>query len=79
MTLANRLNELGLEPHCKGGSVTLTHGYPYNPAEEETVALGIVDGSVEAHPEGADRGGYVPYVYTEDEEAYYYDGEWQEW
>lgn len=26
------------------------------------------------HPEGADRGGYVPYIARGDKEAYYYEG-----
>jgi hypothetical protein len=69
MSLADRLNELGCKPRCERGQVTLTH----DPAQAEVVAELDIDGYLDSHPEGAGRGGYVPYVFSEGESAFYCD------
>jgi hypothetical protein len=83
-SLADKLNELDVTPDCNGGKVTLER---YDRDSNEYVALtedqldylGLSDGevgSVEPHPEGSDRGGYVP---TLDAGPHYDEGggEWQ--
>ena len=71
--LSDKLNELDVVPDCNGGKVTLAL------TEEQWDYLGLSDGevgSVEPHPEGSDRGGYVP---TLDAGPHYDEGggEWQ--
>lgn len=68
--LAEFLNSNDVRPVCRKGQVTLE---PLAPDE-----LGITDGYLHEHPEGSDRGGYVPTVFTASGSAYYDEnaGEW---
>ena len=93
MSIVNKLNELSVVPECDGGKVTLLR-YTNDDYDEtrklneaeltELATLGVVPdenghfGCVGEHPEGSDRGGYVPTLngphYTFYSE---HDGEWQ--
>lgn len=85
MTFAELLNENELVPSCKRGKVTLQVVSPededaYVKASAEVLErVGFKSGYVEAHPEGSDRGGYVPTVYSRDEEVAYYDENGDGW
>lgn len=70
-SLADKLNELLVIPDCVGGKVALERWEDDKYwktrllTDEEFGYLGLAPdeeyyGSLEAHPEGADRGGYVP-------------------
>jgi len=52
-----------------------------NDADEEvpfTLAdLGVDKGWLDEHPEGEDRGGYVPFVFAGEAKAFFHSGEWQ--
>lgn len=64
--LATKLNEGGFTPETDEGAVTLVteEDQSERPATEEELAdLGFARGYVDAHPEGADRGGWVPFVH----------------
>jgi hypothetical protein len=39
--------------------------------------LGVDKGWLDEHPEGADRGGYVPFVFAGEAKAFFRSGEWQ--
>ena len=92
MSLADKLNHLNVTPDCNGGQVSLEKWdketrscIPLTEAEYDWLELDGYDreqaegnvGTVEAHPEGADRGGYVP---TLDAGPIYCEGagEWQD-
>ena len=89
MTLADKLNELNAFPEVEGGQVKLlvwtdppTYEQDRPATDEELKALGIdpsEPGYVTDHPEGSDRGGFVPFVYAGKESAFHSenDGEWQ--
>jgi hypothetical protein len=66
MTLAEELNGANAQPNCEKGQVTVAIG--------DTQLTGYVG----EHPEGSDRGGYVPTVFRESESSYYDSatGEW---
>ncbi len=85
-SLSDKLNELNVKPECNGGKVTLEERYDRETnkyvalTEEQLDYLGLSDGdvgSVEEHPEGSGRGGYVPML---DAGPYYCEGsgEWQD-
>lgn len=57
--LADRLNEANAEPEVRGGQVKVTCG--------DTSFTGCVDD----HPAGADRAGYVPFVYHDGAAVFY--------
>lgn len=90
---SKKLNELLVIPECDGGKVTLERytdtdydeTRPLNESElAELAAVGVVPdssghfGCVDEHPEGSDRGGYVPML-NDPEFTFYYEnsGEWQ--
>lgn len=64
--LYERLNELKVSPEVENGKVVAlvdTNGEHLRQAELEELGLDPEDlGTVEPHPEGADRGGYLPEV-----------------
>ena len=62
--LHDELNELNAEPKTNKGEVTL-EDQDGNPLEVEG------KGYVDEHPEGSDRGGYVPYWERGEEQAFY--------
>lgn len=88
LELCDKLNKLKVVPDCNGGRVALERyedeSYretrSLTPEELEWLELSPDSdgcfGSVEAHPEGSDRGGYVP---TLDAGPHYDEGggEWQ--
>lgn len=82
LSLADKLNDLVVQPTCDGGRVSLGDGEGNSLTQEQLDYLGLAPdsdgtfGSVEAHPEGSDRGGYVP---TLDAGPYFDEGggEWQ--
>lgn len=39
--------------------------------------LDVDKGWLDEHPEGADRGGYVPFVFAGEAKAFFHSGEWQ--
>ena len=43
------------------------------PTQEELSAVGFKKCRLEAHPEGSDRGGYVPTAYSVEGQTAYYD------
>jgi len=82
----NTLNEQNFFPVVSQGQVTLgkyalddeSYQTELAATDEELSELGFQKGYVAAHPEGSDRGGYVPTIFCESG-AYYYDegaGEW---
>ena len=81
--LATALNEGNFQPDVCEGTVYLVveDENEERPAtEEELAALKFDRGFVDAHPEGADRGGYVPFVHGKDGAVAMYDEgacEWQ--
>jgi hypothetical protein len=93
VSVAQKLNELLVVPECDGGKVTLERytdtdyeeTRPLNEEElAELAALGVVPdnnghfGCLDEHPEGSDRGGYVPTL-NDSASTFYYEpsGEWQ--
>jgi hypothetical protein len=47
-----------------------------NDEGEKPLPDGVV-GYVDAHPEGSDRGGYVPFLETDGEQVYHYACKWR--
>jgi hypothetical protein len=85
MSLVEKLNDGDFFPEVEQGTVLL-YKYVDSDFDESRVAtseeleeLAFERGSVEAHPEGADRGGYVPTVFCGPDIAFYSDTscEWQ--
>jgi hypothetical protein len=80
--LAEYLNSNDIVPECAKGRVSLVRrddSDEFIPlALEELSSIGFIEDYVEEHPEGSDRGGYVPTIHTSDECAYYDEsaGEW---
>lgn len=80
--LAEYLNTNNMMPKCAKGRVSLvkyTEDDEYIPlTTDELRSIDFTEGYIEAHPEGVDRGGYVPTVHTANECAYYDEnaGEW---
>ena len=76
--LAEYLNSNEIMPDCAKGQVYLMNDKYVPLTDDELKSMGFVEGYVEAHPEGADRGGYVPTVHTANECAYFDEnaGEW---
>lgn len=75
-TFADLLNLKGLVPRCREGQVTL--GSRYDDADvtlfrDDLDKVGFLRGYLEEHPEGSDRGGYVPTVFSKDGQTAYYD------
>ena len=69
LELEQKLNDAGLVPQVSGGEVTLHRvdgDYNFGPAltEAELLEFGLTSESLllDEHPEGADRGGYVPFA-----------------
>lgn len=62
--LARRLNELNVRLETAEGRVVRLYSGDEDLTEEQLVELGIDPslGYLDDHPEGRDRGGYVPYV-----------------
>ena len=79
-SLAQRLNEARIWPNTERGKVTLFKQDEEGDATEEKVVGFDGEGYVDEHPEGSDRGGFVPYWESGGEKAYHYepDGEWYE-
>jgi len=87
-TFAALLNDFDLLPVCDEGKVSLdvhTDLPPgRSPGWEDLHLLlehgvGFEKGYLGEHPEGSDRGGYVPYVVAKDGQTAYYcenEGEW---
>lgn len=82
--LHERLNELKVSPTVEDGKVTELvdeNNESLRVAELESLGLDPDDlGSIEEHPEGADRGGYLPTVRSADRGDAQYDecdGQWQ--
>ncbi len=72
-SLAARLNEIGAQPEASEGKIYLI--------DEEGKNIEFDGhGYLDAHPEGADRGGYVPFWFQGDESALYSIGacEWED-
>lgn len=72
------LNDGNFAPNVEEGQVTSlrvsTQDEEREATPEEVEALGFEDGCIEAHPEGSDRGGYVPFVYHKSGAgAYFYE------
>ena len=70
-----------IRPVENEGKVTLVHAPPDKEdlTKAELAALKVSKVYLSAHPEGSDRGGYVPYVRFKDGSKIYYmelDGEW---
>lgn len=69
-SLAETLNGLNCVPSVDQGNVTLQryadddtdYQNPVDLSPMELQSLGFQRAYVDAHPEGSDRGGYVPYV-----------------
>lgn len=83
MSLAEELTSMELVPYCERGQVTLVkydvNSRNYTNVPQEVIdRLGVVEGYIDEHPEGSDRGGYVPTVFAGDDAAYYdeNEGEW---
>jgi hypothetical protein len=64
----------GLWPICKKGKIThlLRDG---EDSSDVDLPEGI-EGYLESHPEGKDRGGYVPWLDSGKARIYFFDGEW---
>ena len=65
LCFADKLNEAGVHPSTDSGKVVGLLRDDSELSDEELVALGLDPGdlgSVCEHPEGSDRGGYVPFV-----------------
>jgi hypothetical protein len=91
-TLATLLNENHFVPVVQKGQVTLAKTaydaesgcYDYDESEttqEDLEKVGFLEGWLEEHPEGSDRGGYVPTVFFKNGQSSYYHenaGEWYE-
>jgi hypothetical protein len=77
MNFAEKLNAGKFEPKVSSGAVSLVVdnprpvGRPATAAELE--AVGFSHGHLDDHPEGADRGGYVPFVFDTEGEAAIWD------
>ena len=61
--LADKLNEANVVPEVRGGQVTVACGNA------------SFTGCVDDHPAGADRAGYVPFVYADGAAAFYHPAE----
>ena len=89
-TFATLLNEHNFLPSCRKGQVTLVKtAYDAESCcweecgttQEDLDKVGFLEGYVEGHPEGSDRGGFVPTVYSKTGQTAYHDenaGEWYE-
>jgi len=77
--LAKEMNERHYSPATMRGKVTLVQNFYKDDTwdHEEVVTNYSGEGYLEDHPEGADRGGYVPYWERGDATAYYSSNE--EW
>jgi len=75
------LNDAGVYPMVCEGEVTLVkEDDEGNEVEVALSEFNIIKGYVDEHPEGSDRGGFVPWVRLNDDvEAYHMenDGCWQ--
>jgi hypothetical protein len=72
--LAFLLNEMMVIPSVKKGVVTLISSLDEQLLEQVVATqMGITKMYVDEHPEGSDRGGYVPYVEASGEKAFYYE------
>ena len=81
-TFATLLNENNLLPTCRKGQVTLVRTEydaesccweETQTSQEDLDKVGFLEGYVEEHPEGSDRGGFVPTVYSKDGQTAYHD------
>ena len=76
-SLADELNQRELTP----GTVIEGKVYGFfdsddNDLEFEESKTGVTHGYLDEHPEGADRGGYCPWVFRDEESAFWHE-EWQ--
>lgn len=73
--LAGELNDVGpIWPVCSRGVVTgfdTEDGQRIDLGDLELPGGPLTEGYIEAHPEGSDRGGYVPTVFRGEEQAHY--------
>jgi len=79
--LYKRLNDAGIVPvpSAQGGEIELETSDGDMATLVPLSDFGITEAYVAAHPEGSDRGGYVPTVFSPDGDAFYSEtaGEWQ--
>ena len=81
-SLTSRLNAAEVHPKVSEGKVVGLFRYgPDNETEIDVpmAEFGITDGYIDAHPEGSDRGGYVPFVFADKVSSHYDEtgGDWQ--
>ena len=85
VAFAKKLNAGNFQPETSGGQVELAatdeDGQDRTFTDEELAETGYHHGYVDGHPEGADRGGYVPFVFTDETETVgaFWDGGACEW